>query len=260
LLFIVFVDDLLDEINETGGLKGTAGGEEFVVGGLMYADDLEVLAPDDDTFRKLLAVVGTWCEKWRMRINLKKSEVVVFGDKGGLREEGWELGEGRIMEKEETICLGMIFNKNGSRDGYRKNRTSKVAGIVSLIPFLRRTLGEQAALTAWRVFVRTVLVVGCEVMVWDRCGIREKMDVIQRSALRGALGLDRGANNALLIGEAGGGWVSEDARWMALRYGCFVGEMKEGRLLKKVNGKRDRWVRYIREVQRELQTDLKNKN
>jgi hypothetical protein len=87
------------------------------------------------------------------------------------------------------------------------------------------------------------------------------MDVIQRSALRGALGLDRGANNALLIGEAGGGWVSEEVRWMALRYGCFIGEMKEERLVKKVmnvrvNGRGDRWVRYIREVQRELQTDI----
>ena len=38
----------------------------------------------------------------------------------------------------------------------------------------------------------------------------------------------------VLLGEAGGEWLSTDVEWLALEYGVFVGKMGEDRTMKKV--------------------------
>ena len=51
-------------------------------------------------------------------------------------------------------------------------RLGKVGGMVSMLGEVRRMMGEEAAMLAYRGFIRSVLGFGCEVMVWDRVGIR----------------------------------------------------------------------------------------
>ena len=79
----------------------------------------------------------------------------------------------------------------------------------------------RAAMMCWVGFIRPVLLHGAEVMVWDTVTYRNKMEVIQRAALRAVLGLDRGANNELLYGE-GENRVTADAEWMTLNYGYMI--------------------------------------
>jgi hypothetical protein len=239
LLFIVFVDDLLEELNEKGGIRVKVDGEEIRVGGLMYADDLEVLEDDESRFEEMLGVVMKWKKRWRMTINIKKSEIVVFGEKDIVRKDGWIVEDAVIGEKDKAVCLGMLFNKSMKRDEYCKLRTGKVGGMIAFLPAIRRVLGEKAALSAWKVFMRSILVFGCEVMVWDRCGVRNIMDNINKKALRGVLGLDRGSSNNLVLGEAEDILISEEVKWMTARYGCTIGKMKDDNILKKILKFRD---------------------
>ena len=44
---------------------------------LMYADDLVMLAPDEDE-QCLLDTLNIWCVKWRLQINQDKSQIVHF--------------------------------------------------------------------------------------------------------------------------------------------------------------------------------------
>jgi hypothetical protein len=125
--------------------------------------------------------------------------------------------------------------------------------MVSSLGAVRMMLGEKAALMAYKSFVRSVLMFGCEVMVWDRVGFRKRMDVVQRKALRAVLGLDVGSRNELLYGETGEDGISAEAEWMAVRYGEQVTELDDERLVKKVLGLRkrsgkDRWVKYVQET------------
>jgi hypothetical protein len=129
--------------------------------------------------------------------------------------------------------------------------------MIGFLPAIRRVLGEKAAMSAWKVFMRSILVFGCEVMVWDRCGVRNKMDNVNKKALRGILGLDRGSSNNLVLGEAEEILISEEVKWMTARYGCAIGKMKDDNILKKVlklrdSNSKDRWAKYMNAVIEEV--------
>ena len=124
---------------------------------------------------------------------------------------------------------------------------------------VRRMMGEEAAMLAYRGFIRSVLGFGCEVMVWDRVGMRNKMDVVQRKALRVVL-VDRGARNELLYEEAGEDRLSAQAEWKAVKYGDGVAAMGEERLVRRVldlrlGSRRDRWRKYIKGTMESLRSE-----
>ena len=42
----------------------------------MYADNLVCLAPDEHKLQKLLDIASSWCYKWLMQINAKKTQIM----------------------------------------------------------------------------------------------------------------------------------------------------------------------------------------
>ena len=74
-LFILFLNDLLQAlINTTRGVKFG----ENIVTCLAYADDLAILAENEDDLEYLLDTLCTWCIKWRVRINSDKTNKIYF--------------------------------------------------------------------------------------------------------------------------------------------------------------------------------------
>ena len=51
---------------------------EDLVSLLLYADDLILMAPDGMSLQKMLDSLNTWAIKWRVTINLNKSNVIHF--------------------------------------------------------------------------------------------------------------------------------------------------------------------------------------
>ena len=45
---------------------------------LLYADDLALLAENEENLQNLLSHVLKWCKKWRVVINMEKSNVIHF--------------------------------------------------------------------------------------------------------------------------------------------------------------------------------------
>ena len=87
LLFIVFVDDLLEEFEGTGkGLCWDAGQSEVLLAALMYADDLEVLAGCEEDLLDMLDVVDRWAKRWRMKVNTNKGKSERTGERGWLED------------------------------------------------------------------------------------------------------------------------------------------------------------------------------
>ena len=78
LLFAIFINDLAQEINmlESGvEIKGL-NGKSTNLSLLMYADDIVLVAPTRDNAQSMLNVLGAWCNKWGMKVNVAKSQVV----------------------------------------------------------------------------------------------------------------------------------------------------------------------------------------
>ena len=77
-LFCIFINDLITEINGLGkGLK--LGTSQLSI--LIFADDIALLAENEQDLQSMLNCVHSWCDKWRMAVNLDKTNVMHFRNK-----------------------------------------------------------------------------------------------------------------------------------------------------------------------------------
>ena len=76
ILFSIFINQLLDEVEKAG--IGITVKKDVKVGGLMFADDFVGLTTNTEDLQTLLNVVQGFCNKWRLKCNIKKSAVMVF--------------------------------------------------------------------------------------------------------------------------------------------------------------------------------------
>ena len=81
-LFAIFINDLANEIKHTElGIKldieDIAGNIETVaINILMYADDIVIFAENEEDLQSMLYIVQIWCEKWRLEVNLAKTNIL----------------------------------------------------------------------------------------------------------------------------------------------------------------------------------------
>ena len=74
ILFSVFVNDLLKEVEQTGlGIQLSRG---KTVGGMLFADDFVGISDSKESLQKLLDVVYSYCSKWRLRANVHELRCV----------------------------------------------------------------------------------------------------------------------------------------------------------------------------------------
>ena len=48
------------------------------IGILLYADGIVLLAENELNLQRQLDILNTWCNKWRLNVNLTKSEIIHF--------------------------------------------------------------------------------------------------------------------------------------------------------------------------------------
>ena len=63
------------------------------IAGMFYADDFVGISASSETLQKLIDVVCSYCNRWRLRANVSKSAVMVFARKKVDRK--WIRGEHR---------------------------------------------------------------------------------------------------------------------------------------------------------------------
>ena len=79
-LFAIFINDLASEIKESNiGIDlNVEGGPhiDYVLSILLYADDIVCLAENEDDLQSILFIIENWCKKWRLEVNLTKTNIV----------------------------------------------------------------------------------------------------------------------------------------------------------------------------------------
>ena len=74
-LFCIFIKDLAVELNKLNlGIK--IG--HTCISILLYADDIALLAENEENLRQMLCFVDQWCKKWKVSINSSKTKIVHF--------------------------------------------------------------------------------------------------------------------------------------------------------------------------------------
>ena len=77
-LFAAYINDLAERINN---LNCGVHIDDTMLSILLYADDIALIAPDEESLQKMLDTVSEWCREWKIDINPIKSNIIHFRNK-----------------------------------------------------------------------------------------------------------------------------------------------------------------------------------
>ena len=104
LLFNFYIDDLTDKLNFVS--SGILINEERV-NILMYADDILVLAENENDLQALLDIITVWCKDNRLPLNAEKSKVVYF------RNPSMPKTKNKFYYENKELCLSDSYMYHG---------------------------------------------------------------------------------------------------------------------------------------------------
>ena len=108
-LFSAFINDLAEEIKS---LNIGINIDNDIISTLFYADDIVLLAENENNLQKMLDCVYNWCSKWRMTINIDKTNVIHFRKKrNAMTNHEFKLGGATIRNVKEYKYLGVLLNE-----------------------------------------------------------------------------------------------------------------------------------------------------
>ena len=110
-LFAIFINDLAEEIKASN--VGLDLDPETFLNILLYADDIVLLAKNEDDLQFLLLLVENWCRNWRLEVKLTKTNVMHVRCKNKQQSNFMFLFDRRPVPYCKTyIYLGCSFHEN----------------------------------------------------------------------------------------------------------------------------------------------------
>ncbi len=109
-LFGLYINDLAEALNASG--KGIKLNEHLIIGLLLYADDLAIMAESEEDLQTLLNILEKWCKQWHMRVNIKKTKIILFRTKTQPRTDFNFMFNNEIVEcVDKYKYLGIILDQ-----------------------------------------------------------------------------------------------------------------------------------------------------
>ena len=82
---------------------------------LIYADDLVIMSTSAEGLQECLNKLATYCNKWRLQVNLKKTKIILFNRQGSLiKKHSFLFMSNNIEVTKQYKYLGFIFTCSGS--------------------------------------------------------------------------------------------------------------------------------------------------
>lgn len=260
-LYIVFVNDLLVHLENSG--IGIQVGDYTTPGrvpGVMYADDLVLMAESEEDLQRLLDLISEYARKWRFRFNCgrAKTEVIVFNKRfapDSPREFyiGCDAQRQRVREVDAYKFLGVRLDENMSwrslHEHLKSTAEKKLRWLYgSAGRFHGTAMPPRFVSKLWLAVGRPALEYASEV-----CGhvFPAYLEVYQRTLAKRTLGAPRNAWGPAAVGDLG--WPSMRVRQehAMLRYFGRILAMPATRLPRRVyemlraEGRRRTWTGVV---------------
>ena len=250
-LFSLYINDLLTDIkNASCGVD--IDGENVSV--LAYADDIVVLSDSPHKLERMLEILDSWCNKWKLKINGAKSQVVHFRKKHVKQStHDFSLQGSRVTYANTYKYLGMLFDAHLSfENGVETLATASGRALGSLIN-KHKTLKDMHFNTYTSLYNTGVVpVMDYASEIWG-CSTFSKPNVIQNRAMRYFMGVHRFAPTAAVVADMG--WINCNDRWALaiLRYWNRLMSMGDNRLTKRIfkwdyNLRKHNWTAYVKNI------------
>ena len=207
-LFSMFLNDLATGIKELNcGIQIN----ELVISILLYADDIVLIAPTEESLQKMLNFVSDWCRKWRMAVNTDKTKMIHFRKKSTPQTTyDFQLGSDSVEKVSCYKYLGVIFDEYISFEQNAKLLAESAGRALGALRYKLKFLKECGFKSFSKLFECGILSI-CDYSagVWGT----KKFEKIEQVMYRGAryyLGVHRFAPIDALLGDIG--WVSSKTR------------------------------------------------
>lgn len=189
-LFLHFLQDLSNVLDKVEGSSAPGLGKESV-SNLAFADDLCLLSTTPIGLQRLLTELKKYCDEWGLKVNVTKTNIVVFKRGTKLKEiEKWEF-DGRVIEVKTSFkYLGINFAFNGKWNFHMRDKGVRGRFMANRIKSFLRSQEEVPLKLQSHLFdsvVGAILLYGSEIFAWSP--IMREFEKIERSFHKNCLGL-----------------------------------------------------------------------
>ena len=161
LLYSIYVMGMVEELEKKGvGVKV----DGMWCGALLYADDIVLIADSSAELQKMLDVVGGYANKWKFRFNVRKSKVLVVGEK--CDQGNLNINSKEMEEVESFKYLGVWFDRWMRGNMHLMKMVEKAEEWVGKVEWMARVNGDmevERGRMAWELMARPCLEHAAEV-------------------------------------------------------------------------------------------------
>ena len=235
ILFSLFISELSDELSKHGkhGIQLFPDLLEIIL--LMFADDVVLVSDTIPGLQNQLNILYTFSEHAGLKINLDKTNIVVFRRGGRLaRNEKWYLNDEPITTVNTYKYLGVIFSstskmRNCVNDLALRGKRALMEVITNL-----STIGVIDPKVFFKIFdtqIQPILLYGAEIWGMHKFDQLERVHLI---ACKRFLNVSPQTPTAIVYGECGRYPLFINAMCKTLKYWIKLIRMNEDRIPLKV--------------------------
>ncbi len=208
--FSIFINDLLVELRHE-----KLDSDILVSNVFAYADDLVIISESELDLQRLINIVRSWCNKWRLAVNIDKTKVVHYRKKNTpCTDYMFKWGDNQIGQVNDYKYLGVIIDEYLDFDLHCdaiSNSAGRALGrIVSKFSYFRN-VGFKTFNKLFESNVESIMSYGISAL-----GSKEySFEKIQSRAIRYFLGVHPKTPIPALFGEVG--WIPfKYKRWISM--------------------------------------------
>ena len=230
--FAIYINDLAEEIKALNcGIE--IGDEQLAL--LLYADDIGLLAPTEQSLQLMLNTLHEWCIKWRLLINQEKTKIIHFRPVSvQITQFDFKCGE-LALEKESTYkYLGLWFHEHLDMKFAVNELTKSASRALSALYTKFLNVGGMdydVFCKLYESLVEPVLLYGAG--LWG-LSEQKRVNMVQNKACRYFLGLGKNASNLASRGDMGWSSCSHKQKIEACRLYFKIERTPENRLVNKI--------------------------
>ena len=200
-LFNLFLNDLATGIKR---LNKGVDIDDMCLSILLYADDIVLLAPDENKLQSQLDYLYEWCRKWRMSVNISKSQIIHFRPLRCKRSDfTWTIGDQYLEIVSTYKYLGVYLHEHMDFTYTADILSTAASKALGFLRYKLRFLKECHYGTFTKLYTSCIVpILDYSSAVWGYKNVASH-DNIQRRAIRYFLGLHRFAANDMIEGDMG---------------------------------------------------------
>ena len=232
-LFNLAMVDLQDMLSQQSGVP--VGDQE--VHGLFYADDIVLMAQNDNDLLEMLKMADAFSLKWNLRFNKKKSQILVVGKR--MSDRKWPLGDMLLGETKTYKYLGVIINRRLTDSDHVKSHLSEKA--KKLEAYIRYILANNMNIrrisfgnTLWHKAVLPGLSHAAGIWFNDTKSAKDSISSSQYKCAKAVLQLKCMPSRAALLADLGWPPISDHLDILRAAYFKHLRDMDNKRLAKVV--------------------------